>query len=151
MCLSAGTSFRLIDQILDPHAALSRTDVLQKKKNAQPQTKDSRNLYLAKEGLITSGTAAAEGVSQSDLSKRLRLEQSKNQSLKNLNRFLSLERLTIHNIPPSYDSAKLRKVITKACSLKVSNTIPDTLQQPFITKPFFLFCLAQGMSRHARE
>lgn len=124
MCLNAGTSFKLHDQVLDPLAAISRNDVQQKKKNTQPQTKDTRNLYLAKEGLIVAGTAAAEGVSQSDLSKRLRLEQSKNQSLKNLNRFLSLERLTVHNIPPSYDSAKLRQVITKACSLKVRDIIP---------------------------
>lgn len=120
MCLNAGTSFKLLEQILDPHPALSRNDAQQKKNTAPLHTKDSRNLYLAKEGLIVAGTPAAEGVSQSDLSKRLRLEQSKNQSLKNLNRFISMERLTVHNIPPTYDSTKLRQVITKACSLKVN-------------------------------
>lgn len=119
MCLKAGTSFKLLDQILDPQAALSRNEVLQKKETKQKQPTDSRNLYLSKEGSILAGTPAAEGVSQSDLAKRLRLEQSKNQSLKNLNRFVSTERLTVHNIPPSYDSGKLRKVITKACGLKV--------------------------------
>lgn len=120
MCLNAGTAFKLLDQILDPQPALSRNDIQQKKDTKQKQPTDSRNLYLAKEGTILAGTPAAEGVSPSDLAKRLRLEQSKNQSLKNLNRFVSLERLTVHNIPPSYDSAKLRKVITKACALKVS-------------------------------
>lgn len=119
MCLSAGTTFKLLDQILDPHAALSRNEVQQKKETKRKLPSDSRNLYLAKEGIILAGTPAAEGVSPSDLAKRLRLEQSKNQSLKNLNRFVSLDRLTVHNIPPSYDSAKLRKVITKACALKV--------------------------------
>lgn len=119
MCLNAGTSFKLLDQVLDPRAALSRNEIEQKKNTVKKQPTDSRNLYLAKEGTILAGTPAAEGVSASDLAKRLRLEQSKNQSLKNLNRFVSKERLTIHNIPPSYDSAKLRKVLVKASGLKV--------------------------------
>lgn len=120
MCLNAGTTFKLLDQILDPQPALSRNEIQQKKNTQKKQPSDSRNLYLAKEGLISAGTPAAEGVSASDLAKRLRLEQSKTQSLKNLNRFVAMERLTVHNIPPSYDDAKLRKVITKACALKVS-------------------------------
>lgn len=119
MCLNAGTSFKLFDQILDPQAALSRNEISQKAESKKKQSIDKRNLYLAKEGLIAAGTPAAEGVSQSDLAKRLRLEQSKNQSLKNLNRFVSMERLSIHNIPPSYDSAKLRKVVIKSSGLKV--------------------------------
>lgn len=120
MCLNAGTTFKLMEQILDPQPALSRNEIQQKKDSSKKEPRDSRNLYLAKEGSILAGTPAAEGVSSSDLAKRLRLEQSKTQSLKNLNRFVSLERLTIHNIPPSYDSAKLRTVIIKACGLKVS-------------------------------
>ncbi|XP_055315517.1 RNA-binding protein 28 [Sitodiplosis mosellana] len=118
MCLNAGTSFKLLDQVLDPQAALSRNEIEQKKNTDKKQPSDSRNLYLAKEGTILAGTSAAEGVSASDLAKRLRLEQSKNQSLKNLNRFVSKERLTVHNIPPSYDSGKLKMVIVKACGLK---------------------------------
>lgn len=120
MCLNAGTTFKLLDQILDPQAALTRNEIQQKKDTNKKQPSDTRNLYLAKEGLIQAGTPAAEGISSSDLAKRLRLEQSKTQSLKNLNRFVSMERLTIHNIPPSYDDAKLRKVIVKTCALKVS-------------------------------
>lgn len=119
MCLNAGTNFKLFDQILDPQPALSRNEIQQKKETTKKQPRDTRNLYLAKEGTILAGTPAAEGVSQSDLSKRLRLERSKNQSLKNLNRFVSLERLTVHNIPPSFDSVKLRKVVIKGCGLKV--------------------------------
>lgn len=121
MCLNAGTTFKLLDQILDPHPALSRTEVQQKQETKKSKTPvDSRNLYLLKEGLVTAGSPAAEGVSTSDMARRLRLEQSKSQLLKNLNRFVAKERLTVHNIPPSYDDAKLRKVIVKACGLKVS-------------------------------
>lgn len=118
MCLSAGTSFKLLDQVLDPHSALSRHDIQQKADSKKKEPADSRNLYLVKEGLIVTGTPAAEGVSQSDMAKRLRLEQSKTQMLKNLNRFVSKDRLTVHNIPPSYDSTKFRNVVIKACGLK---------------------------------
>lgn len=108
----------MFDQVLDPHAALSRNDIQQKADSKKKEPADSRNLYLAKEGLILTSTPAAEGVSQSDMAKRLRLEQSKAQLLRNLNRFVSMERLTVHNIPPSYDSTKFRNVVTKACGLK---------------------------------
>lgn len=80
---------------------------------------DSRNLYLAKEGVIVAGTTAAEGVSVSDMAKRHHLERVKNQMLKNLNRFMSKERLTVHNIPDNFDSIKLRKVVESHTKLKV--------------------------------
>lgn len=119
MCLNAGTSFMLLEQVLDPHPALSRNEVKEKTEKNRKEPADSRNLYLAKEGVILAGSAAAEGVSTSDMAKRLQLEQSKSQMLKNLNRFVSRERLTVHNIPPSYDSQKLRLKIVQACKLKL--------------------------------
>lgn len=121
MCLNSGTSFKLLDQILDPHPALSRHDAKDKQESTKKKEPiDSRNLFLAKEGLITTGTPAAEGVSQSDMAKRVFLEQSKGQLLKDLNRFVSKERLTVHNIPPTFDDARLRKVVEKVTKLKVS-------------------------------
>ena len=54
------------------------------KKQVEP--KDSRHLYLTKEGVVIAGSTAADGVSASDMSKRLRLEQIKTTMLKNLNR-----------------------------------------------------------------
>lgn len=118
--MSAGTSFKLLDQVLDPHAALTRNDIKEKQDSkTKKEPTDSRNLYLAKEGVIAAGTPAAEGVSQSDMSKRLFMEQSKAQMLKNLNRFVSMDRLSVHNIPPTYDNVRLRKVIEKASKLKV--------------------------------
>ena len=124
MCLRAGTEFKLLDQILDPRLAVSRQDIKTKlEKSSHKQAADSRNLYLIKEGLIVAGSTAAEGVSAADMSKRLRLEQNKTQMLKNLNRFLSRERLTIHNIPASYDSAKFRKMVESSTKLKVRRLI----------------------------
>lgn len=54
------------------------------KKHVDP--KDNRHLYLTKEGTVIAGSTAAEGVSATDMSKRLRLEQIKTTMLKNLNR-----------------------------------------------------------------
>lgn len=54
------------------------------------------------------GTKAAEGVSAADMAKRLQLEQYKTQILRNLNMFVSRNRLIVHNLPPSWDDTKLR-------------------------------------------
>lgn len=128
MCLQAGTEFKLLNQVLDPVVAVTRQDIQKKFESArQHQPADSRNLYLVKEGLLVAGSSAAEGVSPADMAKRLRLEQIKNQMLKDLNRFLSRERLTVHNIPPAYDSAKLRRVVETNTKLKVSLSAVDWL------------------------
>ena len=47
---------------------------LQEKKKKEP--KDTRNLYLAREGLIREGTLAAQGVSKTDLEKRKKVWKS---------------------------------------------------------------------------
>lgn len=86
------------------------------KKKVEP--KDSRNMYLLREGMVLAGSAAAEGVSATDMSARLRLEQIKSSMLKNLNRFLARERLTIHNLPEQYDDEKLRKMVVARTGLK---------------------------------
>ena len=44
------------------------------KKVNKKEEKDSRNLYLSREGLIREGTKAAIGVSKSDLQLRVNLE-----------------------------------------------------------------------------
>lgn len=78
----------LMDSIIEPHLALARDKIKEKleNKNSKTTTTDSRNLYLAKEGLIMAGSKAAEGVSASDMAKRHKLEKIKTQILKNLNR-----------------------------------------------------------------
>ena len=44
--------------------------------------RDKRNLYLAKEGVITPGSEAADGMSKSDLQKRQKAEAEKKAKLK---------------------------------------------------------------------
>lgn len=63
--------------------------------------------------VVLAGTKAAEGVSATDMAKRLQLEQYKTQILRNLNMFISRTRLIVHNLPPSWDDAKLRALFKR--------------------------------------
>ncbi|KAH8369605.1 hypothetical protein KR093_000273 [Drosophila rubida] len=111
LCLQAGTEFKLNDDVLDPHPALSRDEIKSKhSEKTKDESKDSRNLYLAREGLIMANSKAADGVSASDMARRHELEQVKTQVLKNLNRFVSRNRLSIHNLPLNYDNEKLKQM-----------------------------------------
>ncbi|XP_052901634.1 RNA-binding protein 28 [Anopheles moucheti] len=107
---------RVHDQYVEIMPALRKADIMNREK--VKQAKDSRNLYLLKEGLIMAGSPAAKEVSKGDMAQRLRLEQRSNEMLKNFNRFVSRERLTIHNLPQSYTNEELRKMIQKNTSCK---------------------------------
>lgn len=63
--------------------------------------------------MIMAGSPAAVGVSAADMAKRLQIEQWKSQILRNLNMFVSRIRLVIHNLPATFDDAKLRKVVER--------------------------------------
>ena len=77
------------------------------------EAKDTRNLYLAREGLVREGTKAAEGVSKTDLQLRTNLEKRKKEMLKDLNRFISKERLCIRNIPMEITDKSLKSLILR--------------------------------------
>ncbi|XP_018299989.1 RNA-binding protein 28 isoform X2 [Mycetomoellerius zeteki] len=109
-CLSAGTELRLRDQIIEAHRALRRNEVEDKKNLKEKKIKDSRNLYLIKEGVVLAKSPAAAEVSVSDMEKRLKLEQWKSQMLRNLNMFVSRVRLAVHNLPSNFDNEKLRQL-----------------------------------------
>ena len=83
------------------------------KKVNKKEEKDSRNLYLSREGLIREGTKAAIGVSKSDLKLRVNLEKRKKEMLKDLNRFISKDRLCFRNLPLDITDAKLKTLILK--------------------------------------
>ncbi|KAM3925318.1 RNA-binding protein 28 [Leptodactylus fuscus] len=94
--------------------AVSREEAgkLNQKKVKKPT--GTRNLYLAREGLIREGTKAAEGVSSEDMAKRNRFAEVKRQKLRNQNIFISKTRLCVHNIPKSVDDKQLRQLFLKA-------------------------------------
>ncbi|RUS81801.1 hypothetical protein EGW08_010438 [Elysia chlorotica] len=85
-----------------------------KKEGDKKEEKDSRNLYLSREGMIRPGTEAAKDVPAADLALRTKIAEANRQKLKDQNVFVSSTRLCIHNIPPTVDDAKLRKIIIKA-------------------------------------
>lgn len=105
------SELKLEGQTMQVRSALKRDNLTSGNKK---QPKDNRNLYLVKEGVIVAGTKAAVGVSASDMAKRLALERSKTQMLKNLNRFVSRYRLVVSNLPPSCDDARLRRECARA-------------------------------------
>ena len=113
MCLAAGKDLVMEDQLLEAHRAIDRNELENKANSKQHRQKDSRNLYLVKEGVIMAGSPAAVGVSAADMAKRLQIEQWKSQILRNLNMFVSRIRLVIHNLPATFDDAKLRKVVER--------------------------------------
>lgn len=119
ICLQQTGLITLQNYTLEIFPSLSRQKIksLETDKTKQ-EPKDNRNMYLLREGMVLAGSAAAEGVSATDMSKRLRLEQIKSQMLKNLNRFISRDRLTIHNLPEHYDDEKMRKTVLARTSVK---------------------------------
>lgn len=75
--------------------------------------KDNRNLHLALEGGIKDGTNAAAGVSKSDMMKRKLAFEAKKKKLKNVNVFISTDRLCIRNMPSTFSEADLKKLMSK--------------------------------------
>lgn len=47
------------------------------------------------------------------MAKRLQIEQWKSQILRNLNMFVSRVRLVVHNLPPTLDDFKFRKIFER--------------------------------------
>ncbi|XP_025097400.1 RNA-binding protein 28-like isoform X5 [Pomacea canaliculata] len=92
--------------------AVSRNEAqAQKAAEKKKGKKDSRNLFLACEGMIRPGTKAAEGISPEDMAKRVKIEQLKRERLKNINIFVSSTRLCFHNLPTQVDDKTLRKTL----------------------------------------
>ncbi|GAX77255.1 hypothetical protein CEUSTIGMA_g4701.t1 [Chlamydomonas eustigma] len=86
--------------------------------------KDKRNLYLAKEGIITEGSAAWDSLSDADKEKRKRAAQEMKQKLRSPNFMLSATRLSIRNLPYSVDETQLRLLAAAAVTERAKNEKP---------------------------
>ncbi|XP_042325887.1 RNA-binding protein 28 [Sceloporus undulatus] len=111
---SEGGGLYLENRRLRVDLAVSREEAQQLRSKKTKKLTGTRNLYLAREGLIRAGTKAAEGISAADLAKRARFEDLKRQKLKDQNIFVSRTRLCVHNLPKSVDDARLRKLMLQA-------------------------------------
>ncbi|CAH8648001.1 unnamed protein product [Dicrocoelium dendriticum] len=76
---------------------------------AERLRRGGRNLHLASIGMIRAGTAAAEGLSESDLAKRVALMRAKKAKLSNPNIFISDVRLCVRNLPLSVSDQRLKQ------------------------------------------
>lgn len=110
-CLKNADSLHLKGQKLSVQLALQKNELDNLKPKKVP--KDSRNLYLVKEGVILAGSPAATGVSEADMLKRLQLEHNKSRLLKNLQMFVSPTRLVVHNLPPTLTDKGLWRIFKK--------------------------------------
>lgn len=109
-----GGGLKLDGRQLKIDLAVSRDEAAKLRTKKVKKPTGTRNLYLAREGLIRAGTKAAEGVSTADMAKRERFELLKHQKLKDQNIFVSLTRLCLHNLPKAVDDAQLRKLLLSA-------------------------------------
>ncbi|KAM9292492.1 LOW QUALITY PROTEIN: RNA-binding protein 28 [Morus bassanus] len=111
---SEGGGLRLDGRLLRIDPAVSREEARKLRGQKAKKPAGTRNLYLAREGLIRAGTKAAEGVSDADMAKRARFEELKYQKLRDQNIFVSRTRLCVHNLPKAVDSARLRRLLLRA-------------------------------------
>ncbi|KAL5010538.1 hypothetical protein ScPMuIL_012843 [Solemya velum] len=91
---------------------------LNDKEKKLKENKDKRNLFLAREGLIRSGTEEAKGLSKGDLDKRMKVEALKRRKLKNESIFISTTRLCVRNLPTHVDDKELRGILLKSVGHK---------------------------------
>ncbi|XP_002712116.2 RNA-binding protein 28 [Oryctolagus cuniculus] len=119
-CLAAaspeveGGGLKLDGRQLKVDLAVTRDEAAKLRTKKVKKPTGTRNLYLAREGLIRAGTKAAEGVSAADMAKRERFELLKHQKLKDQNIFVSRTRLCLHNLPKAVDDTQLRKLLLSA-------------------------------------
>ncbi|XP_056621882.1 RNA-binding protein 28 isoform X2 [Triplophysa dalaica] len=99
-------------------SAVSRDDAGKFKDKKLKTHKGIRNLYLSREGLIRPGSNAAEGVSESDMAKRIRFQELKRQKLKDVSLVVSKTRLCVHNLPKRLQRPQFRKISLKAAGDK---------------------------------
>lgn len=109
-----GGGLKLDGRQLKVDLAVTRDEAAKLRTKTVKKPTGTRNLYLAREGLIRAGTKAAEGVSAADMAKRERFELLKHQKLKDQNIFVSRTRLCLHNLPKAVDDKQLRKLLLNA-------------------------------------
>ncbi|XP_058537379.1 RNA-binding protein 28 isoform X2 [Ochotona princeps] len=119
-CLAAASpeaevgGLKLDGRQLKVDLAVTRDEAAKLRRKKVKKPTGTRNLYLAREGLIRAGTKAADGVSAADMAKRERFELLKHQKLKDQNIFVSRTRLCLHNLPKAVDDTQLRKLLLTA-------------------------------------
>ncbi|XP_075772847.1 RNA-binding protein 28 isoform X2 [Pelodiscus sinensis] len=111
---SEGAGLRLGGRRLHLDLAVSRSEAQKLRGQKVKKQTGTRNLYLAREGLIRAGTKAAEGVSETDLAKRARFEELKRQKLRDQQVFVSRTRLCLHNLPKALGDQQLRQLMQQA-------------------------------------
>ncbi|CAL1541094.1 unnamed protein product [Lymnaea stagnalis] len=114
--------------VVEKAISRQRAEELLKSKEKKKEQKDTRNLYLAREGVIREGTEAAKDVPPADLALRAKISAANRQKLKDQNIFVSSTRLCVHNIPPTVVDQRLRQIVYQAAGDKSAKSHIPLLQ-----------------------
>ncbi|CAI8032101.1 Uncharacterized RNA-binding protein C4F6.14 [Geodia barretti] len=98
---------------LEVSLALSPQE-LDKMKESGTEKTDRRNLFLAKEGNVQSGSEAAKNLTTAELAKRLKAQAEKKAKLSNPNFYVSRTRLSVRNLPTQTTESELREIFNTA-------------------------------------
>jgi len=99
-------------------ANLANTNARKREEEKAKQKKDSRNLYLLRQGLIMNNSPAYTKLSQHDRTLRRKLEMESKAKIANPNLSVSRTRISVHNMPLTTTEQDLRKMIDTNCKLK---------------------------------
>eukprot|EP00897_Mesotaenium_endlicherianum_P008504 jgi/Mesen1/7682/ME000403S06864 len=86
--------------------------------------RDKRSLYLAQEGAIKQGSAAAQGMSKGDQARRQRLEREKETKLRSPMFAVSRTRLAVHNVPKDMGERALKELFLAAVRQRATKQHP---------------------------
>jgi nucleolar protein 4 len=113
---TAENGIELNGRVLNIAIAVDRAAAgrLAQQNEAERKLKDSRNLYLAREGVILKDSEAAQGLSQQELDRRTEAYKTKKKKLENPNYAVSSTRLSVRNLPAEVDEKQLKSVFLAA-------------------------------------
>ena len=123
-CLEA-SEITMETRLLTVTKAVTQSEAkeIESRDKSEGKERDKRNLYLAREGLITPSSTLAKDIPKPDMKKRLKAEAEKKAKLKNPDVFVSKTRLCVRNLPLNIDETKLKEVFAKVGGVAKSHII----------------------------
>eukprot|EP01135_Chromosphaera_perkinsii_P003146 Nk52_evm35s236 gene=Nk52_evmTU35s236 len=121
--IAEGRGCILDGRIVNVMVAVERKEANERKEEKSKKKKAKevqRNLFLAKEGIITPDSEAAKHMTKEDLERRIAAWKEKKIKLANPNYFVSDVRLAVRNLPKTCLDADLRKLFEKVKGKKLN-------------------------------
>lgn len=115
----SGRTLSVVEAVDRTDAAnLANSNAKRREEEKEKEKKDTRNLYLIRQGLIMNNTAAYTQLSSHDKTLRRKLEVESKAKIAIPNMSVSRTRVSVHNMPLTLTEGELRKMVTEACVYK---------------------------------